>query len=394
MKALLKSWFDRTEHHFAPAARAGAFYPLFEAIKSFAFGDMSLAERGAKIRDVIDTKRIMILVDIALMPAVVFGIYNAGFQAHLLAGETPALSASFISGLWIFLPIFLVTALVGGFWEVFFAIIRKHEVNEGFFVTMLLFPLTLPPTIPLWQVALGITFGVVIGKEIFGGSGRNFLNPALAGRAFLFFGYPASFSGGVYTSFLALKDHTVQAVSSATPLMLLSAHPASMHAGILADAKISLSQLFWGLYPGSLGETAIWAILIGAVILIVTGVASWQIMASCLVGGILTSLLFITNGGVTDTPAIIQLILVQLCAGGFAFGLVFMTTDPVSGPMLNASKWGYGFLIGFIAIMIRFMNPAYPEGMMLAILLLNAFAPLIDQVVLQFKIRKRIPNDA
>ena len=283
-----------------------------------------------------------------------------------------------IYGAMYFLPVYLTTFVVGGFWEVLFAAVRKHEVNEGFFVTSILFALTLPATIPLWQVALGITFGVVLGKEVFGGTGKNFLNPALAGRAFLFFAYPASMSGdAVWTA--------VDGYSGATAL-------SQMAAGGVEAVSVAWSDAFFGVIQGSMGETSTLAILIGGGALLIMKIAAWRIVAGVMLGMVATSLLFNAIGSDTNamfaTPWYWHLVI-----GGFAFGMMYMATDPVSASMTNRGKWFYGALIGVMVVMIRVVNPAYPEGMMLAILFANLFAPFIDHFVVQANIKRRIARN-
>ncbi len=279
-----------------------------------------------------------------------------------------------------FLPVYFVCVMAGGIWEVVFAIFRKHEINEGFLVTSMLFPLTLPPAIPLWQVALGISFGVVIGKEVFGGTGKNFLNPALTARAFLYFAYPAQITGNaVWTA--------ADGFTSATPLGALAAAPVEQGIGVVTD-NLTWLQAFLGNMPGSMGETSTLACLIGAVILIGTGIGSWQIMAAVAAGGMGLSTLFWMTG--SDTNALFDLPPYwHLVIGGFAFGTVFMATDPVSAAMTSTGKWIYGILIGAMTILIRVINPAYPEGIMLAILFGNTMAPLIDYFVVQANIKRR-----
>jgi len=347
------------------------------------------------VRDVADLKRVMMTVVWALVPTVLMALYNTGFQANLVLSrlsevvpntwqqtviqwigigfDPHSLLANVVHGALIFLPVYVVTLAVGGFWEVLFACVRKHEIQEGFLVTSLLFPLILPPTIPYWQVALGISFGVVLGKEVFGGVGMNVLNPALVGRAFLFFAYPAQISGDrVWVA--------VDSVSQATPLAQA------------ADSAMQLSASWWdaflGLIPGSMGETSTLACLIGAVILLVTGIASWRIMVSVLAGMVGVSLLFNATGSVTNPlfqvgPAW------HLVLGGFAFGAVYMATDPVTAAVTETGRVIYGLLIGGLVVLVRVINPAFPEGMMLAILLANVFAPIIDHAVIRRHIRKR-----
>ncbi len=390
----LRRFFKHQEPHFVKGGRFEKLFPLFEATHSFLFGNSSVTKKGPHVRDNLDTKRYMIMVVVALLPCILFGIYNAGYHSHKAAGLDLGMLSVFMTGLRIVLPIFIVTFLVGGLWEVLFSILRKHEINEGFLVTGMLFPLTLPPTIPLWMVAVGITFGVVIGKEVFGGTGRNFLNPALTGRAFLFFAYPAHMSGdAVWASLSLVKDKVADAFSGATPLAVASlTSPNQNITDELINAGYTLRDLFWGLIPGSIGETAVWACLLGAGLLILTGIGSWRTMAACVIGGWGMAWLFNSIAG-SQTPPLFSLgPLWHLCMGGFVFGTVFMATDPVSSPSLPESQWIYGILIGAMTVLIRTINPAYPEGMMLAILIMNVFAPVIDHMLLQNRLRKRIPN--
>ena len=294
----------------------------------------------------------------------------------------------------LFLPVLLTTFAVGGFWEVLFAIVRKHEVNEGFLVTGMLLPLTLPATIPLWQVALGVSFGIVIGKEVFGGTGKNFLNPALTARAFMYFSYPAYMSGDAVWTYLSVaQDKVADTFSGATPLAVafLTERGASVQQALL-EAGFTWKTLFIGNYAASMGETSVIACLIGAAILIGTGIGSWRTMLGCVVG------LFFGAGVLNavagpDSVAFLHLgPMWHLVMGGFAFGAVFMATDPVSSPDTNVAKLIYGVLIGVLTVLIRTVNPAYPEGIMLAILLMNVFAPLIDHYVVERRLKKRIPN--
>ncbi len=305
------------------------------------------------------------------------GGWRGAVLEGLAIGYSPdSIWACFWHGFLYFLPIYLVTMAAGGFWETLFAAVRNHEVNEGFLVTSMLFTLTLPPTIPLWQVAVGISFGVVIGKEVFGGTGKNFLNPALTGRAFLFFAYPAHMSGDVWTP--------VDGFSGATPLALAGD-------GGLAAIDITWAQAFLGQIQGALGATSTLACLLGAAFLLLTRVASWRIMAGVFLGMVGTTLLFNLFGQqpMAEVPWYWHLVL-----GGFAFGMVFMATDPVSAAMTDAGRWIFGVLIGFMTVLIRVANPAYPEGIMLAILFANVFAPLIDYFVIQVHIRKRVRRSA
>ncbi|MBK1705289.1 NADH:ubiquinone reductase (Na(+)-transporting) subunit B [Halochromatium glycolicum] len=401
----LRKYLDRQERHFLPGGRYERFGALFELVDTFLYTPSTVTAGTPHVRDGIDLKRVMIFVWIAVLPAALFGMINIGLQANsamaamgieqvegwrggllwLLGagGNDPgSLWDNFWHGAVYFLPIYIVTLAAGGFWEVLFALVRNHEVNEGFFVTSILFALTLPPDIPLWQVALGISFGIVIGKEVFGGTGKNFLNPALTGRAFLFFAYPSEISGdAVWTA--------VDGFSGATPLMLAAEGGVSA----IQAAGISWWQAFFGTIQGSIGSTSTLMIIIGALFLLYTGVASWRIMAGVLLGVVAGALLFNALGSETN-PAFAVPWHWHLVLGGLAFGLVFMATDPVSASMTEAGKWIYGALIGFMTVMIRVLNPAYPEGVMLAILFANLFAPLIDWFVVQANIRRRAKRHA
>ncbi len=397
MKILRKS-LDSLHPHFAKGGKLEKLYPLYEAIDTFLYSPGQVTQGATHVRDGMDLKRMMITVAISLVPCIFMAIYNTGYQANTAIVEMGVLSvpgwrgivmqtlgvgydaqsiiSNILHGALYFIPVFLVCNIVGGIWEVIFAAIRKHEVNEGFLVTGLLFPLTLPPTIPLWQVAVGITFGVVVGKEIFGGTGKNFLNPALTARAFVFFAYPAQMSGDfVWTA--------VDGFSGATPLGLVAAE--SMED---LTAAISWKQAFFGQIQGSMGETSTLACLIGAALLVLTGVGSWRIMLSLLIGALVTSGFLFTIGSETNSMFAMSPAW-HLVLGGFAFGLVFMATDPVSAAMTDTGKWIYGFLIGFLVILVRVINPAFPEGMMLSILFGNVFAPVIDYLVVNAHIKKR-----
>jgi Na+-transporting NADH:ubiquinone oxidoreductase subunit B len=376
-------------------------YPLFEAADTFLFSPGDNTRRAPHVRDAMDLKRMMILVVIALTPCMFMAMYNTGLQASrgmeamvltdlpgwrydLLSMLGLSLTPSGLIGnivygaLW-FLPIYIVTVAVGGAWEALFSTVRKHEINEGFLVTSLLLPLTLPPTIPLWQVALGVSFGVVVGKEIFGGTGRNVLNPALTGRIFLYFAYPAQITGdSVWTA--------IDGFSGATPLGALAV--TDVATGMEA-IDVTWMEAFLGTIQGSMGETSTLACLLGALFLIVTGIGSWRIMVAMLIGGLVTSTFFYLIG--SETNAMFQMSPAwHMVTGGFAFGLVFMATDPVSAAMTDQGRWIYGILIGVLTILIRVVNPAYPEGVMLAILFGNVFAPAIDYVFIQKNIKRRI----
>jgi len=373
----LKKLLDRSEKHFTGSGKFNKLAPLFDATKTFFFFPSPKTRHRPFVRDNLDLKRFMSFVLIALLPVLVFGIYNTGFQSGLAQGKSFTLIQSFLTGSRYVLPIIIVSYGVGFFWEIVFAVVRRHNISEGFLVTGLLFPLTLPATIPLWQVALGISFGVVIGKEVFGGTGRNFLNPALTGRAFLFFSYPLSMSGEVW---IAAKN-TVDGISGATALSFTA----------LSDSGFTLSNLFFGLVPGSIGETSALCCILGALFLVITKIANFRIMIGGMAGLMVTSIIFYIIPGGSDTwmnagP------LYHLCAGGFLFGIIFMATDPVSAPGTNPGRWIFGFLIGFLTVTIRVVNPAFVEGTMLAILFMNVFAPLLDHIVIKYNASKRIPN--
>jgi Na+-transporting NADH:ubiquinone oxidoreductase subunit B len=398
----LRSYLDSIEHHFAKGGRFEKLFALYEATDTFLYRPASVTRTTAHVRDGIDLKRMMILVWFATFPAMFFGMWNVGFQANsayaahpgllaasadwhlavirLLAGFDPgSLWDNFIHGAVYFVPIYAVTFAVGGLWEVLFAMVRGHEVNEGFFVTSVLFALILPPTIPLWQVALGISFGVVIAKEVFGGTGKNFLNPALAGRAFLFFAYPAQISGdAVWTAADGFTGATplAQAAGGVDQLEFVSGGPGWWNA-------------FIGIMPGSIGETGTLAILIGGVALLVTRIAAWRIVTGIFAGAIGLSLLFNAIGSATNPMFAIPWYW-HLVLGGFAFGAFFMATDPVSAAMTDTGKWIFGALIGVMVVLIRVVNPAFPEGMMLAILFANLCAPLIDHFVVTANIKRRM----
>ena len=396
----LRRLLDRIAVHVAPGARHERWHALYEAIDTFFYRPASVTRTTAHVRDGLDLKRIMIMTWACTLPALFFGMWNIGFQANRAFAAQPELLAAqegwrlaligllagfdaqsvwdnLIHGATWFLPIYAVTFLVGIFWEVLFASVRRHEVNEGFFVTSVLFALTLPPSIPLWQVALGITFGVVIGKEVFGGTGKNFLNPALTGRAFLYFAYPAQASGdAVWT--------VVDGLTGATPLGVAA------QAGVsgFVTAGYEWSSAFLGSIPGSVGETSTLMILIGGGLLVASGIASWRIVSGVMLGMIAMSSVFNCIGS-SSNPLFAMPWYWHLVVGGFAFGMFFMATDPVSAAMTNVGKWIFGALIGIMTVLIRVVNPAFPEGIMLAILFANLCAPLIDYAVMRANIRRR-----
>jgi len=333
------------------------------------------------------------------LPCILFGIWNAGNQFNLHNGIEPSLASDLLRGAAMVLPIIFVSYAVGGIWEVLFAVVRRHEINEGFLVTGMLFPLVLPPTIPLWQVAVGISFGIVIGKEIFGGVGYNILNPALTARAFLFFAYPGQISGDsvwvgslnavpFVDKLLGVASDKVDVVSQATPLAIAAATEKGASAvEALNHAGFTLWNMTAGTIPGCIGSTSVIAILLGMAFLMITGIASWRVMVSGIVGCVAMGALF--NALPLDNPYAALPFVYHLVMGGFMFGIVFMATDPVSCAATNAGKWIYGFLIGALTVLIRVANPAYPEGAMLAILFMNVMAPLIDHFVVQGHIKKR-----
>lgn len=396
MKAL-KRLFNTTRPHFESGGRLEKLHPLFDAIETVAFTPALTTRSDTHVRDSLDLKRYMTFVIIALMPPFFFGIYNTGYQSHLASGLNTGFVPVMIQGAGVVLPMLMVSYAVGLFWEVLFASIRKHNISEGFLVTGLLFPMTLPPTTPLWQVAVGISFGVVIGKEIFGGTGRNILNPALTARAFIFFAYPGNMSGDRVWTLVEQSGHqAVDAVTAATPLALLPLASAGASAtGILGDAGYTFQRLFVGNIPGSVCETSALMCLLGAVFLVLTGVGNYRNMLGGVLGVLAVAspgyLIYLSSGGQAATMFSVHPAW-HLVMGSFAFGIVYMATDPVSGPGMNLSRWLYGFAIGALTVMIRVFNPAYPEGVMLAILFMNLFASLIDHFVIKARLRKRVPN--
>jgi Na+-transporting NADH:ubiquinone oxidoreductase subunit B len=384
--------FDRWRRHFEPGGRWAKLNPLFEAIETVFYAAADVTAAAPHVRDGLDAKRYLAIVVLSLVPLLVFGIYNAGLQARLARGLPEDLLLALAGGAAIVLPLVLVSYVVGFGWEILFAVVRGHTISEGVFVTAMLFPLTLPPTTPLWQAALGISFGVVIGKEIFGGTGRNFLNPALTGRAFLYFAYPVQMSGdAVWT---AIGPATAaDAVSGATPLAIAAMveRPGSVEAALDA-AGYSLSRLTLGLYPDSIGASSDLLCLISALLLVMLGIANWRIIVGAVAGLLGSGLLLNLLATEASRPYLALNPIYHLVMGGAAFGIVFMATDPVSAPDTLAAKWIYGLSIGGLTVLIRVFNPAFPEGIMLAILFMNVFAPLLDHLVLQVRLRSRIPN--
>lgn len=407
MKALREA-LDKVGKPFHKGGKFEKLYPVYEATDTFLYTPGQVTRTGSHVRDGMDLKRMMVTVVVALIPAILMAMYNTGYQAHLaisqgalplddwqtglyqalgLGFDPSSVVANVVHGALYFLPVLLVTFLVGGHVEVLGAVLRKHDINEGFLVTGMLFPLTLPPTIPLWQVALGITFGVVFGKEVFGGTGMNFLNPALTARAFLFFAYPGQISGD--NVWIAANTAAAQsdAVSGATWLSRAAVE------GNEALAHASWFDAFVGLVPGSMGETSTLACLLGAALLIITRVGSWRTMLGVAVGTYIMASLLNLVGSQTNpfmnVPPVWHFVL-----GGWAFGAVFMATDPVSSAFTDRGKLVYGFFIGVLVVLVRVVNPAYPEGMMLAILFMNMFAPLIDHFVVNANIKRRIARNA
>ncbi|TDR24113.1 NADH:ubiquinone reductase (Na(+)-transporting) subunit B [Flavobacterium cheniae] len=372
----LRDKIDQIKKPFEKGQKFEKFAPAINALDTFLYVPNHTTKHGAHIRDAVDLKRTMITVVLALVPALLFGIYNAGYQhfIQLNDGVLPSFMDIFLHGLWKVLPMIIVSYAVGLGIEFAFAIFRGHEVNEGYLVSGLLIPMVMPVDLPLWMLAISVAFAVIIGKEAFGGTGMNIFNPALLARAFAFFAYPTFMSGDkIWVS----EASTTDAISGETIL------------GSLAQGKevaYSTMDMFLGFIPGSIGETSVLAILIGAFILIATGVGSWKIMVSGVVGAALTAMMFNAVG----LTALMNFDWTNhLVVGGFAFGIVFMATDPVSAAQTDKGKIIYGLLIGFFSIMIRVFNPAYPEGVMLAILLMNTLAPTIDYFVVNGNISKR-----
>ena len=398
----LRSMLDSIEPHFHKGGRFEKFYALYEAADTIFYTPGYVTKSGSHVRDGIDLKRMMITVWLCTFPAIFFGMYNLGYQANTAmdsmgiiqaegwrGGFVAAIAGFDSASVWdnimlgaaYWLPVYLVVFVVGGFWEVLFAAVRGHEVNEGFFVTSVLFALILPPDIPLWQAALGITFGIVVGKEVFGGTGMNFLNPALTGRAFLYFAYPAQMSGdAVWTA--------VDGFSGATALGLANIGGVSA----IADAGITWGDAFIGNIQGSVGEVSTLAIFAGGAVLLWTRIAAWRIVAGVMMGMVAMSLLLNLIGSDTN-PLFALPFYWHLVLGGFAFGMIFMATDPVSSSMTHTGKWYFGILIGVMVVLIRVLNPAFPEGMMLAILFANLFAPLIDYYVTEANIKRRVARN-
>ncbi|MFP4650026.1 MAG: NADH:ubiquinone reductase (Na(+)-transporting) subunit B [Desulfobacterales bacterium] len=390
----LRKLFDKPRSHFEPGGRLEKLGPLFEAIEDVFFFPAEASENRPLVRDSLDLKRFMSSVLVALIPPLLFGIYNTGYQSRLASD----LSTSFLpvagTGLMIVLPIIIVSYAAGLFWEILFAAVRRHPISEGFLVTGLLFPLTLPPTIPLWQVAVGISFGVVIGKEVFGGTGRNLFNPALTARAFIFFAYPAQMSGdAVWSAVRNGADRAVDAVTGPTPLAVTELQaPFNSIQEMLADRGYTFTNLLIGNYPGTIGGTSALCAAAGAVLLIILGIASWRVIAGCIGGLLATGFLLNLFAGPQTLPWFSVSPFYHLAAGGFAFGAAYMATDPVTAPGTDRAKWIYGFFIGALTVLIRVVNPAFPEGVMLAILFMNMFSPLLEYTDIRLRVKKRVPH--
>ncbi|HGO5853499.1 TPA: NADH:ubiquinone reductase (Na(+)-transporting) subunit B [Mannheimia haemolytica] len=406
----LKHLLEKMEPAFLPGGKYEKLYALYEAIATVLYVQGNVTQKDAHVRDAIDSKRMMIFVWLALFPAMFYGMYNVGSQGILAALKMGTLSdlvandwhygladslgsianagwgTKMLLGATYFLPIYITIFAVGVTWEILFAAVRKHDVNEGFFVTSLLLALIVPPTLPLWQAALAITFGVIVAKEVFGGVGKNFMNPALAGRAFLFFAYPGQISG----------DAVWVAADGFSGATALSQWAVGGEAGlkhVATGEAITWMDAFLGNIPGSIGETSTLMLIIGAAIIVFARIASWRIIAGVMIGMAATATLFNLIGSDTN-PMFSMPWHWHFVLGGFAIGMFFMATDPVSAAFTNKGKWAYGILIGFMCVLIRVVNPAYPEGMMLAILFANLFAPIFDYLVVQGNIKRRLARVA
>mgnify|MGYP001325262057 FL=1 len=399
---LMHNILKKIKPHFEKEGALNALYPAYDAFETFLFVPNHTSQSGTHIRDSVDLKRTMVIVIIALLPCLFFGMWNTGYQYHLQLANTGLQAIEnynfwdhFLFGFWKFMPLVIVSYVVGLSVEFAFAVNRKHQVNEGYLVTGMLIPLTMPIDVPLWMLALAVIFAVVIGKEVFGGTGMNILNPALTARAFIFFAYPTKMSGDKVWVHSADK---IDGVSGETALgqlaSLVDINPndetvVSKISEFSSDGAYSLYNSFLGIIPGSVGETSVIAIMMGAAILLFTGVGSFRIMASMFIGGL--SMAYVFNLVAPDTNLFMSLDPIhQLCIGSFLFGMVFMATDPVSAAQTNKGKIIYGFLCGVLSVLIRVFNPAYPEGVMVAILFMNVMAPLIDHYVVEANIKKRL----
>lgn len=389
----IDKFFEVVRRHFEEGGRLQKLWPFYESIESVFFAPARVSKVAPNVRDSLDVKRYMMLVIVALLPHYAFGVYNVGYQSHLASGLTTDFWPVVWTGLTAVVPIVVVVYVFGFAWETLFASVRKHEMSEGVLVTCALFPLTLPPTIPLWQAALGISFGIVIGKEIFGGTGRNFLNPALTGRAFLYFAYPVQNSGdAIWTVLSAGRTTPVDAFTGATPLSIAAViEPYSNIHSAFSDAGYSTAKLFWGLYPGSIGGTTAFLSIAGAAFLIILGIANYRIIVGCILGLLSTGLLLNLVGG-DGAPYLSMNPLHHLIVGGSMFAFAYMATDPVSAAHMQGARWVFGFGIGALTVLIRVFNPAFPEGVGLAVLFMNLFAPLLDHIEIKLRLKKRLPN--
>ena len=390
----IEKFFETTGKHFKKGGKLEKLWPFYESIESVFFAPARVSRVAPNVRDCLDVKRYMMLVIVALLPHYAFGIYNVGYQSHLASGLGTDFWPVIWTGLKAVVPIVVVVYAFGFAWETLFAAVRKHEMSEGVLVTCALLPLTLPPTIPLWQAALGISFGIVIGKEIFGGTGRNFLNPALTGRAFLYFAYPAQNSGdAIWTVLSGGNTSPVDAFTGATPLSIAAASESFGNLqSAFADAGYSNAKLFFGLYPGSIGGTATFLSVAGAAFLIILGIANYRIIFGCILGLLGTGLLLNLVAVEGSSPYLTLNPLYHLIMGGSMFAFAYMATDPVSAAHMQGARWVFGFGIGALTVLIRVFNVAFLEGVGLAVLFMNLFAPLLDHLEIKMKLRKRIPN--
>ena len=377
----LRNILDKVGENFHEGGKLEKLYPLYDAIDTILYVPSETASNGPFVRDHVDVKRSMIFVVIALLPCLLFGIYNVGLQGAGALASEKSFFELFLSGAIAVLPMYAVVFTVGGLCEGVFAVIRKHEINEGFLVTGMLIPLTMPPTLPLWMLAIATLFGIIIGKEIFGGTGFNIFNPALTARAFVFFAYPTTMSGD--------KVWALEGMSGATPLLKVASSSGNDPYSLLGD--YSWMEMFMGFIPGSIGETSTLCVLIGAIFLIITGIGSWRTMSGVMIGMMFMTLILNQFGQLigSTNPMLYIPPHYHFVMGSFAFGMVFMATDPVSSAHTKKGMWYYGILVGVMCVIIRAINPAYPEGMMLAILFANAFAPLFDYYVLEANVKRR-----
>ena len=392
MMNAVKRIFEAYREPFGPGGKYERLYPFYESIESIFFAPADVTETTPHVRDSLDVKRYMMLVIVALLPHLLFGIYNAGFQSRLASGLSLSFIPVVLKGLWIVMPLVIISYTVGFFWEILFAVVRKHPISEGVFVSAMLFPLILPPTLPWWQAVLGISFGIVIGKEIFGGTGRNFLNPALTGRVFLYFAYPAQNSGDIWTVISGGGKAAVDAFTSATPLAVSAATESGSVQQAMAEKGYTVSKLFFGLYPDSIGASSTLLCILGAAFLILLGIANYRIILADIIGVLAMGLVLNLVATESSMPYLSLNPFYHLLIGGTAFGIAYMTTDPVSAPDMNTAKWIYGMAIGALTVLIRVFNPAFPEGIMLAILFMNLFAPLLDHMVIKIRLNRRVPN--